>query len=121
MAGGLRFRIGDLDGALELLRESVFAARDMGARPQLSATLDWSLSPLVKVGRPEPAATLSARSPGAHSPTSATSRCCRARSRTLERVRAELGNDTTDRLVAEGAAMTYDEIINYTLQHLEPT
>ena len=74
IAGGLRFRLGDPNGALELLREAVIVARDLGARPQLSATLDWSLSPLVKVGRPEPAATLVGALPAAHSPTSATSR-----------------------------------------------
>jgi hypothetical protein len=43
-----------------------------------------------------------------------------ARARTLERIRAELSMDSTDRLAAEGAAMTYDEIINYALAHLEP-
>jgi predicted ATPase len=122
LAGGLRFRLGDHNGAFELLREAVFAARDMGARPQLSATLDWSLGPLVKIGRPESAATLvGALAGGTLVDVGNFPLVAGARARTLERVRAELGEDSTDRLVAEGAAMTYDEIINYALQHLEPT
>ena len=43
-----------------------------------------------------------------------------ARARTLERLRTGLGDETTDALVADGAAMTYDEIIEYALHHLEP-
>jgi predicted ATPase/class 3 adenylate cyclase/tetratricopeptide (TPR) repeat protein len=122
MAGGLRFRMGDPNGALELLREAVLAARDLGGRPQLSATLDWSLGPLVKIGRPEPAATLvGALTRGALADVGNFPLVAGGRARTLERVRVELGNDSTDRLVAQGAAMTYDEIINYALQHLEPT
>jgi hypothetical protein len=39
----------------------------------------------------------------------------------VERVRAVLGDDTTDRLVARGVAMTYDELVEYALQYLEPT
>ena len=122
LAGGLRFRTGDSDGALELLRAAVVLARDLGARPQLAAALDWSLSPLVKVGRPESAATLvGALTRGALADVGNFPLVAATRDRTLERVGAELGDDTTDRLVAEGAAMTYDEIINYALRHLEPT
>jgi hypothetical protein len=121
LAGGLRFRVGDHNGALELLREAVVAARDMGARPQLSAALDWSLSPLVRVGRPAPAATLvGALTRGALADVGNFPLVAEVRARTLERIRVELGEDSTDRLVAEGAAMSYDEIINYALQHLEP-
>jgi hypothetical protein len=32
-----------------------------------------------------------------------------------------LGDKATDTLVARGAAMTYDEVIDYALGHLEPT
>ena len=74
MLAGLRFRTGDVDDAIGLLREAVLAARDMGARPQLAAALDWSLSPLVRIGRPAPAAGWSGRSMTARSPTSATGR-----------------------------------------------
>ena len=35
-------------------------------------------------------------------------------------VHVALGDDTSDALVARGAAMTYDEIVEYTLHHLEP-
>ena len=122
MAGGLRLRAGDPNGALELLREAVLAARDLGARPQLSATLDWSLSPLVKVGRPESAATLvGALTRGALADVGNFPLVAATRARTLERVRTELGDAAADRLLAEGAALTYDEIIEYALRHLEPT
>jgi tetratricopeptide (TPR) repeat protein len=121
MAGGLRFRAGNPNGALELLRDAVFAARDLGARPQLSAALDWSLSPLVKVGRLESAATLvGALTGGALANLGNFPLVAGTRARTLERLRTQLGDDAVDRLVAEGTAMTYDEIINYALHHLEP-
>jgi hypothetical protein len=43
-----------------------------------------------------------------------------ARARVLERIQTALGDDATDALVAEGAAMTYDESIEYALDHLDP-
>jgi hypothetical protein len=43
-----------------------------------------------------------------------------ARARILERLHVALGDDTSDALVARGAAMTYDEIVDYALHHLEP-
>jgi predicted ATPase/class 3 adenylate cyclase len=121
LAGGLRARIGDLVGALELLREAVIVSRDQGARPQLAAALDWSLSPLIKVGRPEPAATfVGALTGGPLAEMGNFPDVDAARARILERLHVELGDDTSDALVARGAAMTYDEIVEYALHHLEP-
>ena len=57
LAGGLRARLGDDPGALELLHDAVVVGRDQGARPQLAAALDWALSPLIRTGRPDVAAT----------------------------------------------------------------
>lgn len=105
--------------ALGLLHEGVRAARDLGARPQLAAVLDWSLTVLVKIGRSEPAGMLvGALTHGALADVGNWPLSAGTRARTLDRVRAELGEDATDRLVAEGAAMTYDEIIEYALEHL---
>jgi hypothetical protein len=121
LAGGLRARLGDLVGALDALRESVIVSRDLGARPSLSAALDWSHGVLVRVGRPEPAAVfVGALTRGALADVGNFPLVATARTRTFDRVRAELGDDATDRLVAAGAGMTYDEIVQYALQHLEP-
>jgi hypothetical protein len=42
------------------------------------------------------------------------------RARILERLHVALGDETSVALVARGAAMTYDEIVEYALYHLEP-
>ena len=120
LAGGLRARLGDDTGALELIHEAVTLARDQGVRPQLAAALDWALSPLLRTGRPDVAATLlGALTDGAlgggHFPGVAS-----ARSRSLERVRAVLGDEKTDELVARGAAMSYDELAQYAIRSVEP-
>jgi hypothetical protein len=95
-------------------------SRDHGARPSLAAALDWSLSPLVKLGRPEPAATLvGALTGGPLAEVSAVPLGHGARVRTLERIRTALGDETTDTLVADGAAMTYDELVQYAIRHLD--
>jgi tetratricopeptide (TPR) repeat protein len=121
LAGGLRGRIGDLSGALELLREGVIVSRDQGARPQLAAALDWSLSPLIKVGRPEAAATfVGALIGGPLAEMGNFPDVDDARARILERLHVALGDDTSAALVAHGAAMTFDQIVDYALHHLEP-
>jgi predicted ATPase len=122
LAGGLRARLGDPSGALDALHESVIVCRDLGARPSLAATLDWSHGVLVRVGRLEPAATIvGALTSGALADVGNFPLVANARIRTLERARATLGDDATDTLVANGAAMTYDDTIEYALHHLEPT
>ena len=69
-------------------RSSDRVARDQGARPQLAATLDWSLSPLVKLGRPEPAATfVGALTGGPLAEVGNFPGVDAARARTLERIR----------------------------------
>ena len=96
-------------------------SRDQGARPQLAAALDWSLSPLIKVGRPEPAATfVGALTGGPLAEMGNFPDVDTARARILERLHVALGDDTSDALVGRGAAMTYDEIVDYALHHLEP-
>lgn len=37
----------------------------------------------------------------------------------LERVRAVLGDDQTYELVARGATMSYDELVQHAIDHLE--
>ena len=121
LAGGLRARLGDDAGALELLHEAVTLARDQGVRPQLAAAADWALSPLLRTGRPDVAATfLGALTDGPLADVSNFPGVAAARSRSLERVRSVLGDAKTDELVARGGAMTYDELVDYALNHLAP-
>jgi hypothetical protein len=80
-----------------------------------------SLSPLIKIGQPEPAATfVGALAGGPLAETGNFPDVDTGRARILERLHVALGDDTTDALVARSAAMTYDEIVEYALDHLEP-
>ena len=120
LAGGLRARLGDDPGALELLHDAVVVGRDQGTRPQLAAGLDWALSPLTRTGRPDVAATfLGGLTRGALAGVGNFPGVDAARARTLERVRAVLGDDQTDELVARGATMSYDELVQYAIHHLD--
>jgi tetratricopeptide (TPR) repeat protein len=120
LAGGLRARSGDDAGALELLQEAVVVARDQGVRPQLPAALDWSLSPLLRLGRADVAATfLGALTQGALRDIGAWPGVADARARALERARTVLA-DPTDEHCHRGATMGYDELIEYAIRNLDP-
>jgi predicted ATPase/class 3 adenylate cyclase len=118
LTGGLHGLAGDDDRALETLRWAVELGRDFGTRPQLSATLDWCLRPLMRAGDAEAAAVFVGvlehgvladvgKFPGAA-----------ARTRSLDRARTALGADAVDACLARGAAFDYDEMITYALEHL---
>jgi predicted ATPase len=120
VGGGLRARLGDDVGALEWLHRAALATRDVGARPQLGALLDWSVNPLMKVGRPEVAAIfLGALTEG---PLAEVSNYLFAgpysRQRAIDGLRRRLGDADTDALVARGAAMTTDEVTAYAIEQL---
>jgi hypothetical protein len=120
LAGGLRARIGNDTGAIALFHEAITVARDHGVRPQLAAALDWSLSPLVRTGRAEIAATfLGALTAGVLADVGNFPLVASNRARSTERVRGVLG-DVTDGYVARGAAMSYDELAEYAIRELEP-
>jgi predicted ATPase/class 3 adenylate cyclase len=122
LAGGLRARLGDDPGALDVLHQAVVAGRDQGARPQLAAGLDWALSPLTRTGRSDVAATLlGALTRGALAGVGNFPGVDAARTRTLDRVRAVLGEDQTDEFVTRGAIMSYDELVQYAIDHLDQT
>jgi hypothetical protein len=119
LAGGLRARLGDNTGALELLHEAIIIGRDQATLPQLAGGLDWALSPLTRTGRPDVAAVfLGGLSGGALAHFGNFPGVETARARTLERVHAVLGDQKTDELVAHGAAMSYDELVQYAIQQL---
>ena len=119
MLGSLRARLGDLSGALDPLSEAVRFTRDQGSRPQLAAALDWSINPLVKLGRLVAAATLvGALNDGSLSEIYNFPGVDAPRARSLERVRSALGDEATDAAVARGAGMPYDDLVAYALEHL---
>jgi predicted ATPase len=119
LAGGLRARLRDDTGALEILGQAVILNRDLGTRPTLAAAFDWALSPLLRTGRPDVAATLlGALTTGALAEVANFPGVHAARVRTLERVRSTLGEAKTDELANRGAAMTYDELVDYALHQL---
>jgi hypothetical protein len=119
LAGGIRARLGDDTGALESLHEAVTVSRDQGVRPQFAAALDWSLSPLLRTGRAEVAATfLGALTDGSLADVSNWPGVDAARSRNLERA-GELLGEKTDSFVARGAAMSYEELTEYAISHLQ--
>jgi hypothetical protein len=120
MAGGLRARQRDDARALVLLHEAVVLPRDQGLRPQFAAALDWTLSPLFRAGSADVAATfLGALTAGALAEAGAWPGVAEARARSLERVHGVLGDDGETH-VARGAAMSYDDLVEYAIRHLEP-
>jgi predicted ATPase/class 3 adenylate cyclase len=120
LAGGLRARLGDDTGAVGLFHEAITVARDHGVRPQLAATLDWSLSPLLRTGRAEVAATfIGALTNGPLAGVADFPLVAGNRARAAERSRTVLG-DATDGYFGRGAAMSYDELVAYAIGELEP-
>jgi predicted ATPase/class 3 adenylate cyclase len=120
LAGGLRARLGDDTGALELTHEATTISRDQGTRPQFAAALDWSLSPLFRTGRADVAATfLGALTDGALAGVGNFPGVAAARTRSLERARFLLGEEL-DTNVSRGATMSYDELTEYAISHLDP-
>jgi predicted ATPase len=120
LAGGLRARLGDDSGALQILHEAILVARDQGVRPQLAAALDWALSPLRRTGRPDIAATLlGGLTHGALADVGNWPPVKAARARTLDQVRAVLGDEKTHELVARGATMSYDELVQYAIHRVD--
>jgi predicted ATPase/class 3 adenylate cyclase len=119
LAGGMRARLGDDIGALQILQEAILDSRDRGARPNLAAALDWSLTPLRRTGQPDIAATfLGGLTRGALAGVGNWPGVDSARARTLERLRAVLGDEKSDELVAHGATIGYDELVQYAIHHL---
>jgi tetratricopeptide (TPR) repeat protein len=120
LAGGLRARLGDDTGALELLHDSAVLARDLGVRPQLAASLDWALTPVLRTGAPDVAATfLGALTEGALKGVGDWPGVAVARTKALDRARSALG-DEVDAPFARGAALNYDELVEYAIARLEP-
>ena len=120
LAGGLRARLGDDTGALELLHDAVVLARDLGVRPQFAATLDWALTPVFRTGAPDVAATfLGALTDGALKGVGDWPGVADVRAKALDRARRVLG-DEVDAHYARGVTMSYDELVAYAIDALGP-
>ena len=97
----------------------MLGCRRQGGRPQLAAALDWTLSPLTRTRQPDAAATLvGGLTGGALASVGNWPGVDSARARTLERVRAALGDSKTYELVAHGATLSYDELVEHAIHHL---
>jgi hypothetical protein len=121
LAGGLRARMGDTSAALELLYRAALVTRDEGVRPQFAAMLDWSILAFVRTGRPDVAVVLlGVLTDGALADVSNYLLAgTYSRDQALERIRPIIG-EGFDALVARGAAMSYDEVVEYALEQLAP-
>jgi hypothetical protein len=116
----LRVRRGDTPGALEALRLSVLHLDEVGDRPQFLGTVDWavvifywlkedaSVAVLAGVAIDGPLAALN-NFPGV--PQHGDS--------ALSKVEARLGADRYRELVAHGAAMSYDDIVQFLLREID--
>jgi tetratricopeptide (TPR) repeat protein len=119
LAGGLRSRLGDDRGALLLVRDAVVVARDDGTLPQAAAAVGFALVPLCRTGRHDVAATLiGGLDDGALAQVAGFPGTADSRARALARIEDTLGSDETGRLVARGASMSYDELMQYAIEEL---
>jgi tetratricopeptide (TPR) repeat protein len=120
VAGSLRARVGDVTGARQHFHDAVVLARDLGVRPQLTATLDFALQPLLRADQPDVAAVfLGALTEGALAGLAGWPGVDAARAKALERARGQLG-DNLGVYLTRGATMSYDELVDYAINHLEP-
>lgn len=112
--GTLRARRGDRALALQGLREAVIGAHDTGQVAITSILLNFGVIVAAELDAWEFAATLAAAV--ISSLLSATERTDRLAA--LDQARTQLGRSGYDAAVATGTAMSYDELVAYTLGRL---
>ena len=118
----LKARAGDRRGALRSARDGVRHDLRSGNRTMLAGALNRTKLALVELGYPEPAAVLAgAETDGPLVPWNINGSDAELQDRddALGTLRASLGPDAYERTAALGSAMTYDEIVEYTLDELE--
>jgi predicted ATPase/class 3 adenylate cyclase len=118
----LRSRHGEPLDAIEALRQALAGAHDSGQRLAVSRALDNGVSVAADLGAWELAATLDgavldAQRLGLSRIAGATERA--ARSAALAHARAQLGPDRFDAARAAGTAMTYEQLVEHTLDELD--
>jgi hypothetical protein len=113
--------VGDLEGASGAIRRGLVIARDSGSRTMLAQTLDNGGQALITLGRYEDGATLIAAATGGQiaSRHNISGLSLDQRLAAEQTARDRLGPDRYDNAVREGAAMTPETAISYTLNVLD--
>jgi predicted ATPase/class 3 adenylate cyclase len=117
----LRSRFDEAARALTPLHDSIAHDRARGTRPPLLATLDVTLRVLADLGFAEQAAVLiGVVTTGPLAPLVAERLASGEQdARVRRRLEGELGRDVYEMAVARGAAMFYDDAVEYVLQELD--
>ncbi len=112
---------GERTPVIVALREAIVRCHDTGQRyVLLSQILNYALSAVADLDAPGLAATLGGVLTGGPLTESAVIPRIRAdRDAALERVRAEMTTDEYDAAFARGVAMSYEEVVAYTLAELD--
>jgi predicted ATPase len=119
LSAGLRVRSGDLPHAARDLREAIDRCHQTGARLTLYSAVVWGIHVLVRLGRLEEAAAFDGiASTGLTPEYRARSRWARL-DRTIASARAAYGPEQYDRAFESGAAMSYDQAVEYGLHVLD--
>jgi hypothetical protein len=119
--GWLKARAGDRRGALLAVRDGIQHDLRSGNRVMLAGALNRAKLALVELGHPEPAAMLAGAEhdgPLAAWPMGGEAEDEESE-RTIRALRASLGADAYERAAGVGAAMTLDEVAEYTLHEVE--
>jgi tetratricopeptide (TPR) repeat protein len=118
----LRFRDGDVAGALDALITTLTRMRESGERLSVTNLLDSSLTVLAELGEGEvPAIITGIRGSETFGPASSgIAGAARARhDKTVAEVQAVLGEEAFDAAAAGGAAMSADEALGFLLAELQ--
>jgi predicted ATPase len=122
LLGRLRANVGERIPAIEALRQAIARAYDIGQLfTMVSLILNYCVSAAADLGAPEFAGTLGGFltvGPLSEDVTVAPS-LLSERQAALHDVRAQLGVDRYEAGIARGAAMSFDEAVEYTLGELD--
>jgi tetratricopeptide (TPR) repeat protein len=122
LAARVRARGGDAPAALRGLRDALSAADDVGDRPTFFSALDRAIEILVSAGELDRAAVITGvvtRGPFREMTSLQGGPEEQARARVIEELRGRLGAPRFDAAVERGAALSYDEVIDYSVGELD--
>jgi predicted ATPase/class 3 adenylate cyclase len=115
----LRSEMGDRVGALEALSEAISYANYVGARPPVVEILGAGVNLLVRAAKLATATVVAASLlQGTLATINVSSQRDMELERTLTTAREALGDEQYQRLVAQGAPMSYEEVVEFALEEL---
>jgi hypothetical protein len=121
----MRAELGDVVGALRDLHDGIQSSQHAGERPSLAGAIGLGIGVLAHTGRTRAAAILSGvihSGPLSHVFNGLLAGPERSRlDAVIAMLRTRLGAAEFEALAARGAAMTYDDVVAYTLTALEPS